>query len=96
MKQSKTYRLISCFLIFGLLLSSFQTILASSEKEDKSQKQKINDPVEYAPNASLLLFQNMKGEVLETIKQYFEARYQNFVGLKASMNFLRLERGSAV
>ena len=40
--------------------------------------------------------QNMKGEVLETIKQYFEARYQNFVGLKASMNFLRLERGSAV
>lgn len=40
MKQSKTYRLISCFLIFELLLSSFQTILASSENEYKSPKKK--------------------------------------------------------
>ncbi|MGV8050074.1 MAG: amidase domain-containing protein [Anaerolineaceae bacterium] len=82
MKQSKVLGLFIFLLVLDLLLSPFQTVWAGSVEEDNSQVQKNNSLLAVGGDDSDFSFQNRKEDVIETVKQYFEARYQNFVGLK--------------
>lgn len=82
MQQKRNFQKICFLFIFGLLLSSFQIAWASppgSVDLQFWQNSVFLPGVGDDPNSES---QNPEGEIIAYIKKYFEARYQNLIGLK--------------
>ena len=82
MKQNRIFQKISFLLIFGLLLSSFQTAWASPTRSVDSQFRHSSVFLSGVGDDPISESQNHEGEIIASVKKYFEARYQNLIGLK--------------
>jgi hypothetical protein len=82
MEISKIFRKLSFLLIFGLLFSPFQTVWASPTKDVDSQFQNSNAFLPGVGGNPASESHSSEGEIIATVKKYFESRYQNLIGLK--------------
>lgn len=84
MKKTIALPLVSCLLLVSLFFGSLQIVMARSAHILKSTNTTNSTRQKDIAKSNKFLFKALDDQLSETIRQYFEAKYESFTGLKPS------------